>query len=588
MFCFIIVESMSGGLIFILNMDNTKILFVLNVFLYIIVTGAIYLLVNRTMITVITVTLLAFLFGLLNFNLTSFKGAPFIASDIFGLTTGLNVVGNYTLVWDSKCIFGFVLWITIVAVAFVIGNKRGLKLRNRAGLAAGIFLALCLFYYVYIERDVPGEKGIEIGNFTIASAYLSTGSLLSFVITATNLRVEAPEGYRADEVNEILESYESDNRYNEHLDKMPNVIVVMNEAFADIQINKPFALNQDYMPYYHSLKENTIKGYAHVSVYGSRTANSEFEFLTGCSMSYLPENSFPYQTYILKRMPSLTQTLKAQGYEGNIAFHPYIRTGWNRTKVYPLLGFEKYLAEEDVDDPKYVRSVISDESNYDTVIREYEKHQEKSEEPFYLFNVTMQNHGGYRDYQGVVDSGIAVLDEEYNDDTVRNYLNLMKKSDQALEGFIEYFAAQEEDTIIVFFGDHQPKLDGVYFGAAFGAEYNQISLKDQEKLHKTPYMIWANYDIPEGEMDISLNYLYPYLLSLIDANMTGYEKYLLDTFGEMPVVSATGYMGADGIMRGHGTSSAYLAKSQEYRKIQYNLLFDRKNWPEEKYFLRSK
>ena len=40
------------------------------------------------------------------------------------------------------------------------------------------------------------------------------------------------------------------------------------------------------MPYWHSLTENTVKGYVHVPVYGAGTANSEFEFLTGDSIAF--------------------------------------------------------------------------------------------------------------------------------------------------------------------------------------------------------------------------------------------------------------------------------------------------------------
>ena len=40
----------------------------------------------------------------------------------------------------------------------------------------------------------------------------------------------------------------------------PNVIAVMNESFSDLSVLGDFKTNQDYMPFYHSLKKNTIKG----------------------------------------------------------------------------------------------------------------------------------------------------------------------------------------------------------------------------------------------------------------------------------------------------------------------------------------
>ena len=65
----------------------------------------------------------------------------------------------------------------------------------------------------------------------------------------------------------------------------PNLIVIMNESFADYtSIGKGLDLSEDCMPFIHSLTENTIKGTAYVSIFGGNTPNSEYEFLTGNTM----------------------------------------------------------------------------------------------------------------------------------------------------------------------------------------------------------------------------------------------------------------------------------------------------------------
>ena len=52
----------------------------------------------------------------------------------------------------------------------------------------------------------------------------------------------------------------------------------MNEAFADLSVINEFSTNEDYMPYIHSLKKNTIKGsFIHVNLW-FRNLYSEFEF----------------------------------------------------------------------------------------------------------------------------------------------------------------------------------------------------------------------------------------------------------------------------------------------------------------------
>ena len=105
--------------------------------------------------------------------------------------------------------------------------------------------------------------------------------------------------------------------------------------------------NEDYMPFIHSLTENTIKGSLSMPVFGAGTSNSEFEFLSGDSISFLPTGCNVYQSYVKDTVPSLVSTLGVLGYS-RTAFHPYYGEGWNRRNVYPLLGFENYISIEDL------------------------------------------------------------------------------------------------------------------------------------------------------------------------------------------------------------------------------------------------
>ena len=67
------------------------------------------------------------------------------------------------------------------------------------------------------------------------------------------------------------------------------------------------------MPFWHSFDTPVMKGDLLVSVHGSRTCNTEFEFLTGASMRNLPRWSYPYQQYSLKTLPSLAREFKNNG-----------------------------------------------------------------------------------------------------------------------------------------------------------------------------------------------------------------------------------------------------------------------------------
>lgn len=209
-------------------------------------------------------------------------------------------------------------------------------------------------------------------------------------------------------------------------------------------------VNEDYMPFIHSLQqgaENTQTGYLNVSVKGGNTANTEFEFLTGDTMAFLPAGSIPYQQYITKDTPSMASYLKSLGYE-TYAMHPYYASGWNRDKIYPLLGFDSFYSSTDFYGSTYERGYIDDSSCVDKIIETYEKKDAGT--PAFIFNVTMQNHSPYTDgYQNL--QGNVTVDGTVSAQ-LSEYLTLVKLSDTALEKLIDYFETQDEPTVIVFFG----------------------------------------------------------------------------------------------------------------------------------------
>lgn len=147
-----------------------------------------------------------------------------------------------------------------------------------------------------------------------------------------------------------------------------------------------------WLPYFHSLKENAIHGYALSSVFGAKTPNSEWEFMTGNSMAFLPSGSVVYQQYISKTPTSIVSNLKNDGYTC-VAMHPYYETGWSRNAVYPDLGFDETHFIDDFDQTKLLREYITDRELYEKIIDRYESRA--ANEDLFIMSISMQNHGGY-------------------------------------------------------------------------------------------------------------------------------------------------------------------------------------------------
>ena len=71
--------------------------------------------------------------------------------------------------------------------------------------------------------------------------------------------------------------------------------------------------------------------------------------------------------------------------------------------------------------------------------------------------------------------------EEFENAALNQYLSLMKISDKALEELVAYFSNVDEKTVIVFFGDHQPKLEEAFYNS-FGKE--DTTMESQQKKYK--------------------------------------------------------------------------------------------------------
>jgi phosphoglycerol transferase MdoB-like AlkP superfamily enzyme len=265
-------------------------------------------------------------------------------------------------------------------------------------------------------------------------------------------------------------------------------------------------------------------------------------------MAFLPAGSIPYQQYIKSDTDSLASYLETLGYS-TYAQHPYQAAGWDRARVYPLLGFQNLSFIDDYTNKTYVRKYVSDAADMNYIISTFE--QKEAGKPAFIFNVTMQNHGGYTDSYPELEEAVPT---SHNSQVLSQYLSLIKLTDEALETLVDYFSGIDEKTVIVFFGDHQPSSNVTRY-------ITGTTDSEDVSRYKVPYLIWANYDIEEKtDFDTSLNYLAAQTLSAAGVPTNSYQNFLLELAEKYPVISAAG-MPEDDLLT--------------YRKLQYYNLFDR-------------
>lgn len=551
----------------------------------------VYVVCNRTKYTVVITTLMFGIFAIVNYALVQFRGMPLMATDLANVGTAMDVASSYTLAFDKPSIWVITIVVIWCCVAMAVESNKGVSAKRRILNVIVLGAWILLFNQIFFNSTYLKENRIKVSNFNPKAGYKENGCILGFMVTVTTSRMEKPDAYSVENVEQIMAEYQSDLAETAYItEKTPNIIYIMNESFADLSVIADLELSEDCMPFYRSLQENTIKGNMYVTAFGGQTANTEFEVLTGNTTAFLPYHTVAYSGIIKSDIPSMATSLSDNGYVGNTAFHPGMVDSYNRNRVYPYMGFDKHISIEDVDNPRNIRSFLSDEHNCEVLIKDYEDvRDENSENPYFMFNVTIQNHGGYGSTTGVVNGDITIGNEELATDGLQQFENLMKLSDDALKELVEYYDAKEEPTVIVFFGDHQPSLTDALYKKVYKGTEEYSKFDNYQKRYIVPFLIWANYDIEEqNNVELSTNYLTAYMKQALKINMTGYDKFLMDLYQKVPVITGNCYKGDNGKFYkwDSETVSEYTDLLEEYRLVQYNGLIDTSNIVEKFFYLQ--
>lgn len=586
---------------------------VMNILLFVFLALFLFALTGRVRAALMIQTVFCALYGLAGYYVLEFRGVPIQPWDILSLDTAASVAGNYSYSLEKNAVLvliGFLL--LLIIECFLKGRlvlqktdptpapptlskakrkrlaKKGISLstqkpsflrrlfhpwavRALLALLSGLFL----FGYTSMLHDeeiVENKLRLYDKLFTPTVIQTRNGTLTAFLMELQYISVEKPEGYSAKKAEELLSFYAP---LQEAPKQRPNIIVIMNEAFSDLAVLGDFSTNEDYMPFVHSLQagaQNTVSGYANVSVKGGNTANTEFEYLTGHTMAFLPYGSIPYQQYVEEKLPSMASYLSSLGYR-TVAMHPYRAAGWERNTVYPAFGFEEMHFQEFFKGASKVRNYVSDLADYEKIVKVFES--KPADEPLFLFNVTMQNHSSYSDWNKYDNFHPDITVDDSSSKLLPAYLSLMKLSDQAIEALVNYFAGQEEETVLVFFGDHQP-TDSIANPVLRLQGKSCETLSDEEEAlrYKVPFFIWANFDIEEAsDVDTSVNYLGARTLEAAGLPLPAYFSFLRNLETEVPVISASHITLADGTFSSVKNHRDLLL---DYQILQYYQMFDHK------------
>ena len=608
------VECFNGKFVYNFSVQT----FCFNYLVYLFFYLAVYFLSGRLHMPGLVVNISLYVFGMLNYFIDTFRGTPFLPMDFLTFGTGLEVADGYSYQISWQLLMASIVFFLCYLANKLISNHKPITKKGKAmsRFFPAAFLGL-MFLFVFCT-DVPANNGYKPDFWNQSRGYHKTGTWLNFCLNLKYLHVGKPSGYEVENLNGIVDSmiakYETDGNPETSVNLLtgkddytptgqtPNIICIMNESLADLATLGNLETNEDPMPFLHSLTQNTIKGTLEVPVFGAGTSNSEFEFLSGDSIAFLPAGSNVYQSYVKDALPTLVSQLENLGYSST-AYHPYYKEGWNRINVYDHMGFDEYVAIEDFvdqdildtykknndafeyemllkqrypDRDMLLRRFVSDSYDYKMIEDMYEKRDK--DKPFFMFNVTMQNHGGYAMDYGNFKKEIYIKQPYGVFPMATRYLSLVKYSDEAFKEIVDYYKKQKEPTIILMFGDHQPSIETAFYTGLYGTEPDSLDKERQHERYTTPFVIWANYDIPEAQLDkVSANYLSTILTQTAGLPMTTYQKYLAGLYQTLPVLDSIGYMDKDGNCYDYGEKNDHKQTVDDYQCLEYNHLIDYKH-----------
>jgi phosphoglycerol transferase MdoB-like AlkP superfamily enzyme len=509
------------------------------------------------------------LFGFTNIIKIYYLGSPLLPGDLY-------LVKNFSSLLsflDIKLLIMLIpLTIIIIILTYYLINFISKKIFNNSGAKTAylrVSLALITLAFIYficfnnwfICTYIPS---INMNLVQFSNKYFdSHGYLLSFGVNIRNTIHTAPKNYNVLEVSNNLSSFITEKKNT----IKPNVIIVLSETFIDPTIFNGVQFSKDPTETFNLLCKDYTNGKMLTPTFGGYTSNVEFEILTGFSNRFLPESSIPYLHFINNKIDSIANVFKDNGYK-TIGLHPFEKEFYNRYKVYPLLGFDKFISESDINNPQIKGGYISDDEFVNRIIYEFNN---KGDNKIFLFGLTMQNHlpyfdGKYDNYDISVTSDLLSQDEL---DSFQAYIQGIYDEDKALEKLINYFSNEAEPTVVLFFGDHFP---------SFGNRseiYEKLNFsKEVIDRYSTPFLIWSNYDTSREDIELtSSNLLGNQLLNYIGLTKNPYFEFLDELNNNITAMRTGLIIDKEGNVNPQSEKVQSLIK--QYEQFEYYLMFDK-------------
>ncbi|XLG21144.1 LTA synthase family protein [Bacillus cereus] len=540
----------------------------------------VYNLIGKVFLSMVLTSCTLVILCIVNYLKLIFRGDPLYPSDFTQITHMQSVIPMVMDYFSWSYIFVIIVSIVACIVAGIYMRRYIQNVKIHLGIRALLVVGPIFVLYAYgnfantFMNKVFQKSGVDFVLWNQNENYASNGFVLGFISNLDTTVMEKPKNYSKENMlqiaNDIKKQY-SGNIGSQNKKEKPNIIFVMSESFWDPTKVTNLSFSEDPVPNLHHYIENFPGGQTISPTFGGNTANVEFEALTSYSMSLLKPGSIPYQQVITnkKEIPSIPTALKKEGYYTS-AIHSFGRTFFKRDDVYKVLGFDKFNAEDTMENVDIDGDYISDLAMSKEIIAELEKQKQ----PTFIHAVTMQNHFPFtegRFGENLIE--ISGLENEESKGELETYTEGLRRSDEALQYLIEQLDNFDRPTLLVFFGDHLPSLGtNKSFYKENGYITNEKTPNERLAMAQTPLLMYANFDMPNDNLGlVSPIHFSNLIFDYAGLNNSLFYQFLSELYKEIPVLRDELKVDKNGEVINDLTKKQK-EMLEQYKMLQYDLL----------------
>lgn len=455
-------------------------------YLLILMLTSIFFLVKRKYMVYFISFMVILGVAITTFFLMKVRGIPLTFSDLYSIGEAMEIADKYinkTMIIIAAICLAFLIAVAVFLYKLDCDTKR-FKLIN----FVLIFIVSIGFFSTV--RSQQSKNIMQFKRWDIPASYKCNGLTYSTVESCVKYIRKKPNDYSQAKIKEIKDKVDkaeaSDNRTLNN--KKPNILFVQLEAFMDPTEVKGIKYSEDPIPNFRKLTQTFTHGMASAPTTGGGTVRTEFEVMTGNNIDYLTPGEIPYNTILKsKYYNSVATTLKSEGYKAH-AVHNFQGNFYGRNNAYAKLGFDdftskEYMSNYELNEREWVKDVI--------LTKYIEKALDSTKDSDLVYTVSVQGHSSYPTDAENYDFPIKVsgtLDQKVLNQ-MYYYVNQIKGTDDFIGELVDMVNKREEDTIILFYSDHMPKL--------------KIFEDDDFYLdkYKAPFAFYANFDIEKYDID---------------------------------------------------------------------------------------